>query len=63
MCRRGLQETTVSSKAVPEVLDMKCRSEFEHGLQCAILKAVNCFQGNKSPEVKGFAIFSLKYSK
>ena len=28
---RGLQETTVSSKAVPEVLDMKYRSEFKHG--------------------------------
>ena len=28
--RRGLWETIVSNKAVPEVLDMKYKSEFEH---------------------------------
>ena len=29
---KSLYETIVSSKAVPEVLDMKYRSEFKHGL-------------------------------
>ena len=40
----GLCETIVFSKAVPEVLNMKCRSEFKHGFTncgcflCAIVK-------------------------
>ena len=47
---RGLQKPIVSSKAVPEVLNMKCRSEFKHGftnrvcLHCAILKALHGFK-------------------
>ena len=31
MLGRGLQETIVSGKAVPEVLNMKYRLEFKHG--------------------------------
>ena len=51
---RGLQETIASIKPVPEVLDMKYRSEFKHGftnrgcLQCAILKALNGFQEKRA---------------
>ena len=47
---KGLWETIVSSKAVPEVLDMKYRSEFKHGFtncssfHCPILKALHSFQ-------------------
>ena len=46
----ALQETIVSSKAAPEVLDMKYRSKFKHCftnrsyLHCAILKAFYGFQ-------------------
>ena len=65
---RGLQETIVSSKAVPKVLDMKYRSEFKYGfanrgcLHCAILKALHRCQ-EKNPLSQGYAIFSLKCFK
>ena len=57
-----------SSKAAPEVLDMKYRSEFKHGftnrdcLQCAILKALHCFQ-KKEPTILGICNFPSKCSK
>ena len=44
---------------------MKYRSEFKHGftnrdcLQCAILKVLHGVQEKKSPNVKGYAIFSI----
>ena len=65
---RSLLETIFASKAVPKVMDMKYRSEFKHGythrgyLHCAILKTLHSFQ-EKSPQVKGHAIFSSKSSK
>ena len=51
---RGLQETIISVKAVPMVLDMKYRSEFKHGftnrgcLHCAILKALHDFKEKRA---------------
>ena len=45
---------------------MKNRLEFKHGftnrsyLHGAILKALHGFQGKKSPQVKGYAVFSSK---
>ena len=51
----SLQETIVSWEAVPEVLDMKYRSECKHGftncgcLHCAVLKALIVFMEKKSP--------------
>ena len=47
---------------------MKYRSEFKHGftnrgyLQCSILKALHGFH-EKSPQVKGYLIFSSKCPK
>ena len=65
----SLKGTIVSSKTVPEVLNIKYRSEFKHGftnrgcLHCAILKALRGFQEKKSPQVKGHALFPSKCSK
>ena len=56
---RGLWDFVVSSKAVPEVLDMKYRSEFTHGftncgcLHCAILKALHDFQEKRVHKSRG----------
>ena len=47
---KGFWETIISSKAMPEILNMKYKSEFKHGftnrccLHCAILKALHSFQ-------------------
>ena len=55
-------------KLYQRLWDMKYRSEFKHGfthrgyLHCAILKTLHSFQ-EKSPQVKGHAIFSSKCSK
>ena len=59
--------TIVSSKAVPEVLDMKYRSEFKYGvtnhgcLHCATLKAL--YGKKKSPQNKRYAFFLSEFSK
>ena len=51
--RGGLKENIASCIAVPEVLNMKCRSEVKHGftnrgcLDGTILKALNGFKGEK----------------
>ena len=65
---RALQETVVSSKAVPELSDVKYRSEFKHGftnrgcLHCATLKALHDFQ-EKEPTSQGIRNFSFKMFK
>ena len=53
--------------AVPEILNMKCRSEVKHGftnrgcLDGTILKALNGFKGKKkSPHGKRYGIFPSK---
>ena len=59
----GLYENTVSSKAVPEVLDMKYRSEFKHGftdrgyLHCATLITLHGFQEKRAHRSKHMLFF------
>ena len=59
--------TIVSSKAVPEVLDMKYRSEFKYGvtnhgcLHCATLKAL--YGKKKEPAKQEICIFSFRMFK
>ena len=62
----GLQGTIVSSKAVPEVFEMKYRPEFKHGvtncccLHCATLKAL---YRKKEPTKQETCIFSFRMFK
>ena len=65
---RGLLETIVSSKDVPEVLDMKYKSKFKHGftnrgcLHCAILKALHGFQGKWANKSRDMQFLKLQYN-
>ena len=60
---RSLQENIVSSKAVPEVLHLKYRSELKHDftnrgcLHCAILKVLHGFREKRSSQVNGLQFF------
>ena len=64
----GLYETIVSSKGVPEVLDIKYRAEFKHAftdcgcLHRAFPKALQGFQ-EKEPASQGICNFSFKMFK
>ena len=61
----GFYETIISNKAVPEVLNMKCISEFKLGftnsgcLHSAILKALHGFKGKRVHKARGMQ-FSLQ---
>ena len=54
----------VSSKAVPEHLNQKFRSKFNHGyLHCAILKALYGFKEKRAHKARDFSfkIFKLRF--
>ena len=61
--QRGLQETVVSSKAVPKVWNMTYISEFKHGftnrgcLHCAILKALHSFIIKRAHKLRDIQFF------
>ena len=58
----SLWETFVSRKAVPEVLDVKYRSEVKHGytnrgyLHCVILKPLHCFKENRAHKARDMQV-------
>ena len=60
---RGQQESTVSSKTVPEDLNMKFRSKFYHGftnrgcLHYAIIKTLYCFKEKREHEARDTQFF------
>ena len=71
--RKSSDEIIVSSKAVPEVLNLKYRSEFKHCFanrgcfRCTILEALHSFKEKRVHKVRDskchFKMFKIKSSK